>query len=120
MLSLASNELTGTFPSSVTASNKETLEYLNLYNNLLTGPLPTQVGLLSLLGSLDLHETLLSGSVSSELLLLPNVNKLTFYNTSLTGSIPEGLCRRLFIDENACSSKSPDCVSKWKECSDFS
>ena len=112
-LSLRSNQLTGTIPSSIgSLSNLATLlldgnrltgaipgsigslsnlNTLLLNNNQLTGSIPPELGSLSNLIGLYLHDNQLTGSIPPELGSLSNLTGFSLYRNQLTGSIPPWL-----------------------------
>ena len=66
----------------------ENTTYLNLFNNQLTGSIPSEIGNLTNLTFLYLTNTQLTGSIPSEIGNLTNMEYLYLYNNQLTGSIP--------------------------------
>jgi Leucine-rich repeat (LRR) protein len=65
------------------------LEYLWLYNNTLTGPIPTQLGTLSSLEEIWLSNNKLTGQIPSELGLIQTLDYLWLYgNPGLNATIP--------------------------------
>ncbi|CAB9525280.1 LRR receptor-like serine threonine-protein kinase [Seminavis robusta] len=67
------------------------LQWLHINDNLFSGSIATEIGLMSL-EVLELQNTNLSGTFPTEILLLDNLTRLVLMNTSLTGSIPDELC----------------------------
>ena len=68
---------------------------LYVENNELTGPLPSELGLMTRLQRLTLEHNTLTGNIPTELgSLVVNgpLSTLTLANNSLSGTIPEGLC----------------------------
>jgi hypothetical protein len=88
-LDLYDNSLTGMIPSQLGLLTK--LTYLNLGDNSLTGTIPSQVGLLSNLTLLLLSENSLKGTIPSQLAMMPNLSSLVLSINSLTGTIPSQL-----------------------------
>lgn len=90
-LNLYNNSLTGTLPSDVghlaTASNLNTL---NLRKNQFMGKLPSELGLLPL-EFLSLSDNWFSGALPSELGLLSNAAALYLYDNHFSGTIPTTL-----------------------------
>ena len=64
---------------------------LILGSNLLSGPLPAGLNVLSSLQTLDLHNNQLSGAVPAELGSLSTLKELELYGNSLKGTIPASL-----------------------------
>ncbi|CAB9524544.1 LRR receptor-like serine threonine-protein kinase [Seminavis robusta] len=115
-LNLARNSITGTLPEELTMMSQlrqlliranqlvgrpleqdllpqlTQLQQLHINDNLFSGSIATEIGLLSSLENLELQNTNLSGTLPTELLLLDNLTSLVVMNTSLSGSIPAGFC----------------------------
>ncbi len=68
------------------------LKWLALYNNSLTGHLPSEVGRLTMLLCLWLDTNEFNGTVPSELALFTSLSYLFLYNTSITGAVPQYVC----------------------------
>ena len=88
-LSLRDNDLTGPIPSEL--GLLVNLESLRLDANNLTGPIPSALGSLVNLESLSLHGNDLTGPIPSALGSLVNLNSLWLGDNSLTGPIPSAL-----------------------------
>ena len=87
ILNLYDNQLTGPIPSEI--GNLTNLTYLNLGYNQLTGSIPPEIGNLTNLTYLDLYSNQLTGSIPSEIGNLTNLKYLDLKsNYQLTGSIP--------------------------------
>lgn len=93
--------LTGTVPTEVGLLTSLKTNFF-LAENDFTGTIPSELGLLSNVGIISLHATSLSGTLPSELLRLTNLEVLSVSDTSLTGSIPDGLCGRIYDLEFSC------------------
>ncbi|CAB9496472.1 LRR receptor-like serine threonine-protein kinase [Seminavis robusta] len=115
------NSLTGTIPSSL-FSLTESMRSFGLLENQLTGPFPTELGLLTnLLGivfdgnlftgtiptelgqvsplySLDLSNLMLSGTIPAELAVLTDIAVLQLLNSGLLGTIPKWLGNMTMLD----------------------
>jgi uncharacterized protein (TIGR02145 family) len=68
--------------------NIETTTTLNLYNNQLTGEIPTEIGNLTNLTELYLHNNQLTGEIPPEIGNLTNLTYLYLNGNDLTGEIP--------------------------------
>ena len=88
-LSLWNNNLTGEIPSEL--GSLANLRWLYLDNNELTGPIPAELGNLTSLERLNLFENQLSGTIPSELGNLSNLRGLRLWDNELTGEIPPEL-----------------------------
>jgi hypothetical protein len=84
---LSINILTGTIPSEIGLLSKLT----RLALNSVTGTIPSEVGLLTKLTYLDLWRNSLTGTIPSEVGLLTKLNVLDLSINSLTGTIPSEL-----------------------------
>ena len=85
-LSLQSNQLSGSMPSSL--GNLTNLRELYLYYNQLNGEIPPSLGNLTNLTILDLDTNQLSGEIPSSLGNLTNLTELYLNSSELTGEIP--------------------------------
>ena len=81
-LSLSSNSLVGTIPS--TMSVLTSLQYLYLYSNSLVGTIPSTMSALTSLQYLYLSRNLLSGSIPSTMSALTSLGSLYLNNNYLT------------------------------------
>ena len=90
-LRLGSNQLSGTIPSSL--GGLTNLEQLYLDDNQLSGTIPSSLGGLTNLDELNLSYNQLSGTIPSSLGGLTNLEQLRLSNNQLSGSIPAALCR---------------------------
>ena len=88
-LELFENRLSGTLPSEL--GNLTNLTHLWLYSNQLSGEIPSELGSLANLTELWLYSNQLSGSIPSELGSLANLTELWLYSNQLSGSIPSEL-----------------------------
>ena len=89
-LLLMYNKLRGTLPGGVWRALPH-LRQLNLYHASLSGSLPTEVGLSTMLTNVDIDTTLMSGTVPSELSRATGLRYLDWDSTSLSGSLPTEL-----------------------------
>ena len=80
------------------------LANLYLFNNLLTGTIPTELGLLTFVNDLELFNNSLTGSIPSELGRLSILNFLFLSNNRLSGTLPSELgTSPVIFDENKLS-----------------
>ena len=86
---LFDNQLTGEIPSSL--GSLTNLEELLLYENQLTGEIPSSLGSLTNLRQLWLYDNQLTGEIPSSLGSLTNLDELLLNNNQLTGEIPASL-----------------------------
>ena len=95
----------------VTVSNWEVTE-LDLSDNKLSGPIPSELGDLSYLTTLSLHSNALTGTVPSALGNLSNLTTLSLHTNGLTGALPSALgdlsnLRYLSLHTNALTGSVP-------------
>ena len=88
------------------------LEFLSLDSNNLSGSIPSELGQLGNLESLLLGVNVLSGSIPSEIGRLSNLRYLSLYDNDLSGSIPSELGRlsnleSLHLNSNSLSGSIP-------------
>ena len=85
-LNMVNNNLSGPIPSEIGVLTSLTL--LSLSNNQLTGPIPTQIGNLTSLTDLVLAYNQLTGSIPTQIGSLTSLLALYLDNNLLTGAIP--------------------------------
>jgi Leucine-rich repeat (LRR) protein len=85
-LSFDYNKLTGSIPTEFCLS--PILSNVVLFGNQLTGPLPSEIGLLSALTSLRLSDNLFTGSIPSQWTFSEYFQKFHLDNNHLTGPLP--------------------------------
>jgi len=88
-LHLFNNNLTGTIPSEI--ENLSNIRKLDLQLNKLTGPIPEEIGNLSNLDTLYLNNNQLNDTIPEELGDLTNIQYLYLNNNQLIGPIPPEL-----------------------------
>ncbi|CAB9530794.1 LRR receptor-like serine threonine-protein kinase [Seminavis robusta] len=93
---LSGNQLTGPLPTELGLLTK--LRGLVLDTNLFTGEIPTELGQFTGLWTLFLHDLILSGAIPNELALLTDMILLQLDNTGLTGTIPRWLGNMTTMD----------------------
>jgi len=86
-INLWENKLTGNIPPEI--GNLDSLKFLELYSNQLTGTIPPELSNCSNLEELWLDHNQLSGTIPPELANLNNLSVLALSCNQLTGSIPE-------------------------------
>jgi Leucine-rich repeat (LRR) protein len=88
-LDLYNNQLTGEIPSEI--GNMANLTFLGLNNNELTGSIPPGIRNLTNLNYLLLFDNQLTGEIPSEIGNMTNLIFLGLNNNELTGSLPPGI-----------------------------
>ncbi|KAL5214224.1 hypothetical protein ABZP36_003376 [Zizania latifolia] len=88
-LNLASNNLIGSLPSSL--SNCSMLRVINLRNNTLSGEIDINFSLLTKLNSLDAGSNRLHGAIPPALTLCTELRTLNLARNKLQGELPESL-----------------------------
>lgn len=109
-LQLFDNQLTGTIPTEL--GRLTNLNELLLNGNQLTGSIPTALGRLTNLYALYLDGNQLTGSIPAELGRLTNLVDLRLWNNQLTGAIPTELGNLtnlivLFLNSNQLTGRIP-------------
>ena len=82
----AKNNLVGQIPESFFASNTQ-LTSLIMYNNMFTGTIPSNIGLLSNLEKLQLHGNAISSTIPNDLYLATQLKELRLDKNLITGTI---------------------------------
>ncbi|KAK4752140.1 hypothetical protein SAY87_020938 [Trapa incisa] len=90
-LTLANNKFTGPIPRTI-GNASSTLTEVLLLNNLLTGCLPYEIGLLKKATVFDVGNNLLTGQLPYSLACLESIEQLNFAGNYLYGEVPEALC----------------------------
>ncbi|MGE5340786.1 MAG: Ig-like domain-containing protein [Candidatus Omnitrophota bacterium] len=109
-IQIYNNNLTGNLPSELEDLNR--LIWLYLDSNRLSGPIPGSLGKLSQLQLLLLGQNQLSGSIPSSLGNLSSLKLIELSSNRLTGSIPSGLANAvnlesIQLDQNQLSGDIP-------------
>ncbi|XP_074586976.1 receptor protein kinase CLAVATA1 [Curcuma longa] len=94
MLELNDNYLSGELPTTMAG---DVLSKLDLSNNLISGPIPSEIGKLSALQTLSLDSNRFSGAIPPEVGQLKNLSKLDLSGNNLDGEIPKDLTRCLSL-----------------------
>ncbi|CAB9518573.1 LRR receptor-like serine threonine-protein kinase [Seminavis robusta] len=84
------NSLTGTIPSSL-FSLTNSMQAITLVGNQLTGPIPTELGLLTTLVGLAVEANLFTGTIPTELGRLTGLRSLFLAGLNLNGALPNEL-----------------------------
>ncbi|KAL4200517.1 hypothetical protein AMTRI_Chr02g211610 [Amborella trichopoda] len=90
-LSLANNSIKGQVSQSI--SGFKNLQYLDISNNIFSGNIPPDIGLLQSLHNLSLAGNNFSGSIPESISGLTSVQSIDLSQNSLTGAIPKGITR---------------------------
>jgi Leucine-rich repeat (LRR) protein len=104
LLFLYDNQLTGTIPSAT--GQLLALAQLSIHSNQLTGVIPSEVGHLTALEQLYLYRNELTGTVPSNIGSLVSIEELWLQDNGFTGPLPAGLLadtrklRSLFLQDN--------------------
>ncbi|MCE0481616.1 hypothetical protein HAX54_039491 [Datura stramonium] len=117
-LRLGQNALNGSFPSASFAS-LQSLTYLELDNNQLTGPIPSELGKCQNLALLNLAQNKLNGAIPVELGDISNLQVLSLQFNNLVGEIPSNISQlnrlqRLNISWNSLNGSIPSSLSSLK------
>jgi len=139
-INLDSTLLTGTIPSTL-ADHNDKLRFLSLKGISLTGTIPTELGLLTLLTALSLGEhgitinhaedsifsgkKLLEGTIPSELGNMKSLSQLFLETTNIEGTLPSSLGRLtdlylLYMDYSLLNGTIPDEYANLKHLRYFS
>lgn len=86
-IDLDSNHLVSTIPSQLGLLHGN-LSNVYLFNNSLTGPIPTELGQLTLVNDLELFDNSLSGRIPSALGQLTLLDFLFLFDNHLSGPLP--------------------------------
>lgn len=95
---------TGTLPSEIASLS---FSYIGIYNNFLSGNLPTEIWSMEKLKGISTSQNNFTGTLGSEIGLLPDdLNYLILYKNSFTGSFPTEIGRLsglkwLWINDNS-------------------
>eukprot|EP00978_Attheya_sp_CCMP212_P000313 scaffold627_cov55-Attheya_sp.AAC.3 len=108
-------KLTGSLPSELgNLSNLRTYLGFSLFQNMMTGTIPTTVGNMVALEALYLDENFLKGTIPSQLGALPHLQDLRLRDNELTGPIPPELVNApldaLYLDSNNLSGSIPEAI----------
>ncbi|PIA43744.1 hypothetical protein AQUCO_01800059v1, partial [Aquilegia coerulea] len=119
ILTLATNNLIGTIPIQVISLSSLTTG-LHLYQNSLTGSLPSEVGNLTKLLSLSIFDNKLSGHIPESLGKCLNLNELLMGNNFFEGEIPKSLITlqglvKVDISSNNLSGEIPEYFEQFQD-----
>ena len=70
----------------------EDLRDVQLYNNLLNGPIPTEIGNCFQLEKLEIQDNAFAGQLPATMSGLEKLSLLKVYRNQLTGSVPAEVC----------------------------
>nr|XP_015648124.1 probable LRR receptor-like serine/threonine-protein kinase At3g47570 isoform X2 [Oryza sativa Japonica Group] len=119
VLSLATNKLQGSLPSSI-GSLANTLGALWLHANEISGPIPPETGSLTNLVWLRMEQNYIVGNVPGTIGNLANLNSLDLSRNKLSGQIPHsigklGQLNELFLQDNNFSGPIPSALGDCKK-----
>ena len=90
---------------------------LDLYNNQLTGPIPSEIGNLTNLTYLNLGDNQLIGEIPGEIGSLTNLTYLGLSSNQLTGEIPSEICNQgdttPSLHNNQLCPPYPECIEDY-------
>ncbi|XP_057525843.1 probable LRR receptor-like serine/threonine-protein kinase At1g07650 [Amaranthus tricolor] len=114
-IDLSRSLLTGTIPKEWTATK---LEFVSLFANRLSGPIPDYLGNITSLTYLSIESNLFNGTIPPQLGKLVNLSNLTLTDNALTGSLPVELKKlsnlaELRLSSNNFSGQLPDYFQSW-------
>ncbi|XP_060192507.1 leucine-rich repeat receptor-like tyrosine-protein kinase PXC3 [Lycium barbarum] len=123
-LSLGQNALNGSFPSASFGSF-QSLTYLELDNNQLSGSIPSELGKCQNLALMNLAQNKLSGPIPVELGNISNLQVLSLQSNNLAGEIPSNVSQlnrlqRLNISWNSLTGSMPRSLSSLTNLTNFS
>ena len=72
----------------IACDDSEQITGIDLVNNNLQGPIPSEIVMLLSLSSLELHVNSITGTIPSEIGMLSSMISLEFHVNSITGKIP--------------------------------
>ena len=87
---LFNNQLTGSIPSEI--GMMEDLKDLQIYNNRFAGPIPSEIGNCYQLEKLKIQDNQFTGTFPIELSGLEKLEVMKAYQNLLTGSVPKEVC----------------------------
>ncbi|KAK4487134.1 hypothetical protein RD792_006449 [Penstemon davidsonii] len=116
-LNIGSNNISGSIPNSI--GLLANLLSLNLYNNNLSGQIPSSIQNCTKLVKIDFYDNKLVGSIPSLMgISLSKLRILILRSNKLSGEIPTGICQLSFLQildlsDNIFSGKIPRCISNF-------
>lgn len=116
-ISLNNNNLNGTLAPEIGDLTELTGIEIT-FNSLLTGNIPTELGLLLNLEALNFWDNDLTGSIPTEIGNCTNLSLLSLEDNNLIGNIPESfsnltLMGSFWVNGNQLSGEFPDIISSW-------
>lgn len=122
VLSLYNNTLSGAIPSTI--GNLANARRIYLDENSLTNRIPETIGALSQLQHFDVFNNRLYGSIPSEVGLLSNLQRLYLSNNSFWGNLPDQIgnmvqLTELYLDENLFNGGIPASIGNLNALRDF-
>lgn len=110
------NEFEGPISASIISGLKK-ITQLEIFNNQISDPIPTEIGLLTSLQKLDLRNNKIKGKLPDELCSGGNLKKLVLGGNDITGSFPETIRKcnqltKLHLNNNALDGNIPAWISE--------
>jgi hypothetical protein len=104
------NVITGTIPTEIGLLTD--IASISITNSSLTGTIPTEFGNLSDLRRLWLYNNQLTGQIPAQLDSLAQLEVLEVHHNKINGAMPQGICSVIDKSEYEYKSLTTDCNSK--------
>ena len=107
---LDSNVITGTIPTELGLLTG--LASVSITNSTLKGTIPSELGKLSGLRRLWLYDNQLTGSIPTTLNQLSKLEIVELHHNNITGAMPQGICAHVQASSYALKSLTTDCLQE--------